>query len=80
MLIERLGRSKVLGWLCLAIGPVVALAGVYMAWDARLHNAIVANQVENPWPGYIVAAVGVGLIVIGVASIVNVRRSPTADR
>lgn len=69
-----------LGWLCLAIGPVVGLAGVYMAWDARLHNAIVANQVENPWPGYIVAAVGIGLIVIGVTSIVKAKRSPTADR
>ena len=81
--IERRGRTRLFGWLCLTIGPVVGLAGVYMAWDARLHNAIVSHQVENPWPGYIVAAVGIGLIVIGVASVSKARQSPstiTPDR
>jgi H+/Cl- antiporter ClcA len=72
--IGRRGGTQIIGWLCMLIGPVVGLAGVLMAWDARLHNAIVSNRVENPWPGYIVAALGVALIGFGVGWIVRARR------
>lgn len=57
------------------IGLATGFVGVLMAWDARLHNAIVANRVENPWPGYLVAALGVGLVGLGVWWIVRARRS-----
>ncbi|MDP2623421.1 MAG: hypothetical protein Q8Q29_06460 [Actinomycetota bacterium] len=72
---EQRGRTRVLGWLCLAVGLVAGVAGVVMTWDARLHNAIVSNVVKNPWPGYIVTAVGVGLIMIGVVSVARASRS-----
>ena len=50
----RVGKIA-LGSICIGAGIVTGFAGVLMAWDARLHNAIVANTVENPWPGYLVA-------------------------
>ena len=50
---SRLGKVA-LGSICIGAGAVTGFAGVLMAWDARLHNAIVANTVENPWPGYLV--------------------------
>ena len=70
-------RGKIaLGSICIGAGIVTGFAGVLMAWDARLHNAIVANTVENPWPGYLVATLGIGLIVIGMVVMVRRRRSP----
>ena len=71
----RLGK-RVLGSICIGAGAVTGFVGVLMAWDARLHNAIVADTVENPWPGYLVATLGVALIVIGIAVLVRRRRSP----
>ena len=70
-------RGKIaLGSICIGAGIVTGFAGVLMAWDARLHNAIVANTVENPWPGYLVATLGIGLIVVGIVVMVRRRRSP----
>ena len=65
---------RVIGWLSLAAGLVVGMVGVVMAWDARLHNAIVANRVENPWPGYVLAAAGIGLVVGGIVIIARAGR------
>jgi H+/Cl- antiporter ClcA len=62
--------------ICIGAGIVTGFAGVLMAWDARLHNAIVANTVENPWPGYLVATLGIGLIVVGIVVMVRRRQSP----
>ncbi len=64
---DRLG-----GMVLVLVGLVVGLVGAYMAYDARIHNAIVANTVENPWPGYLMATAGVVLFGVGV---VAVRRS-----
>ena len=65
-----------MGSICIGAGVVTGFAGVLMAWDARLHNAIVANTVENPWPGYLVATLGIGLIVVGIVVMVRRGRSP----
>ncbi len=70
-----MGESTLRGWLSVLVGVAVGFAGVLMAWDARLHNAIVANQVESPWPGYLVTALGVGLIGLGVRWIVKTRQA-----
>jgi hypothetical protein len=71
---SRLG-TIVLGLICIGAGVVMGFAGVLMAWDARLHNAIVANTVENPWPGYLVATLGIGLIVLGAVALLRRKRS-----
>jgi len=71
---KRRGARQIWGWLSVLIGIATGFAGVLMAWDARLHNAIVANRVENPWPGYLVAALGVGLVGFGVRWILRERR------
>jgi predicted tellurium resistance membrane protein TerC len=71
----RLGKIA-LGSICIGAGVVTGFAGVLMAWEARLHNAIVANTVENPWPGYLVATLGIGLIAIGIVTLVRRGRSP----
>ncbi len=72
---NRRRTTRFWGWLSVLIGIPIGFAGVLMAWDARLHNAIVANRVENPWPGYLVAALGVGLVGFGIWWIVVARRS-----
>lgn len=58
----------------LLLGVAIGFAGVLMAWDARLHNSIVANRVENPWPGYLVTALGVALVGFGVVWVARARR------
>lgn len=63
------------GGVAVGIGLVLSVFGAYRAYEARLHNSIVAATVRNPWPGYVLAFCGVALVVFGV--VLLVRRTPT---
>lgn len=41
------------------LGLALAIAGVFVAWEAILHNNIIARRFRNPWPGYLMVAAGV---------------------
>lgn len=55
------------------LGLVLAVAGVLVAWQAILHNNIIARRFRNPWPGHLMAAAG---LVIAGGSIRSLRRRP----
>jgi hypothetical protein len=47
--------------LAVVLGVALALAGVFVAWEAILHNNIIARRFRNPWPGYLMVATGVAI-------------------
>ena len=49
-----------------------------MAWQARLHNAIVADAVDDLWPAYVVGGLGILAVLIGLR-IVQLGRRRSAD-
>jgi divalent metal cation (Fe/Co/Zn/Cd) transporter len=55
------------------LGLVLAMVGVFVAWEAVLHNNIIARRFRNPWPGYLLVATG--LFVAGWATL-TLRRRP----
>lgn len=54
------------------IGLALVAIGVYVAWEAILHNNIIARRFRNPWPGYVMVAAG--LAVVGWATLALRRR------
>ena len=54
------------------LGLVLAMIGVFVAWEAILHNNIIARRFRNPWPGYLMLAAG--LVVAGWATLALRRR------
>jgi divalent metal cation (Fe/Co/Zn/Cd) transporter len=54
------------------LGVVLVAIGVFVAWEAVLHNNITARRFRNPWPGYLLVAAG--LVVSGWATLALRRR------
>jgi drug/metabolite transporter (DMT)-like permease len=54
------------------LGLVLVAIGVLVAWEAILHNNIIARRFRNPWPGYLLVATG--LFVAGWAALALRRR------
>ncbi|MEX1208540.1 MAG: hypothetical protein WD652_01095 [Acidimicrobiia bacterium] len=55
------------------LGLVLVAIGVSVAWEAILHNNILARRFRNPWPGYLMVVVG--LVIAGWATR-TLRRRP----
>ncbi len=68
--------TRLAGGAAVGVGLVLGVLGAYRAYEARLHNSIVAATVRNPWPGYLLALIGVAMVIAGV--VVLLRRTPPA--
>lgn len=53
--------NRTAAWIVLLVGLALAVVGVFAAWEAILHNNIIARRFRNPWPGYLMVAGGIGL-------------------
>lgn len=71
-------RLRIVGWSLCAVGTVAVVVGGLMAWQARLHNAIVADAVDDLWPAYVVGGLGILAVLIGLR-IVQLGRRRSAD-
>ncbi len=70
--------TKLAGGAAVGVGVVLGVLGAYSAYEARLHNSIVAATVRNPWPGYVIAVFGVAMVITGVVLLVRRSARPPA--
>lgn len=65
--------NRTTAWVLIAVGLIVAVIGVFAAWEAILHNNIIARRFRNPWPGYLMVAGGVAMVGFAGVRLVKAR-------
>lgn len=65
--------NRTAAWILIVAGLVLAVIGVFAAWEAILHNNIIARRFRNPWPGYLMVAGGIVLVGYAAVRLIGAR-------